>query len=42
LAKATAKGGSKMVAFDMNEGLIGSLPIPGQNKGNTPATGAPI
>ena len=33
MAKATAKGGAKMVAFDMNEGLIGSLPIPGQSKG---------
>ena len=32
-----------MVAFDMNEGLIGSLPIPGQKKKSTdPVTGAPI
>lgn len=30
-----------MVAFDMNEGLIGSLPIPGQKKGNDPS-GTPI
>lgn len=32
-----------MVAFDMNEGLIGSLPIPGQKKNPAdPAMGTPI
>jgi len=25
MAKATAKGGAKLVSFDMNEGLVGSI-----------------
>lgn len=36
MAKATAKGGAKLVSFDMNEGLVGSLAKKDSSQGAAP------